>query len=386
MNGLCDAAGVLDVLGDLADPNPVKRRDQIALLQGRLVDCARRIGDARSHPPASTPTPYWIASFPPPTPAAPARTPSPVCIDPPPATTASNRFALYENLQRCVSQWAMLSAVPSPEPAASTLPSVAAAPTFYVFAVGAADATTASMLIRAAAARLAGAANRSGTAPSPRIVVSGRADWTSLDSFAAQCQLDPNTRGALVVETSLPETYRNNFFLIVANFTTVSAAVDMLGCGSEDHTPASSPLSLISRQDVTGKAHQDAWTLGIFTTLATLFAANTSKTTVTIGNGSTTVSKTDASAPVLTGTVLGYFENQNLTLPAQNASVGLKVAAERFAAGMMSRLHAACFEPEIRQLAAAADPAASPAHRTRLYRAAYEYRGDCASFANFDSP
>src|SRR5450631_1097344 len=143
------------------------------------------------------------------------------------------------------------------------------------------------------------------------MVVSGRPDWTSLDSFATQCQLDPNTRGALVLETSIAETYRNNYFLIVANFTTASAAIEILGCGSEDHTPAASPLSLVSRNDVTGKAHQDAWTFGIFTTLATLFAANSSKTTVTTGNGSTTVTRSDASAPVLTGTVLGYFENQN---------------------------------------------------------------------------
>jgi hypothetical protein len=103
------------------------------------------------------------------------------------------------------------------------------------------------------------------------MVVSGRPDWTSLDSFATQCQLDPNTRGALVLETSIAETYRNNYFLIVANFTTASAAIEILGCGSEDHTPAASPLSLVSRNDVTGKAHQDAWTFGIFTTLATLF-------------------------------------------------------------------------------------------------------------------
>jgi hypothetical protein len=387
MNGLCDASDVLDVLGDLSEASAAKKRIQIALLAGRLTDCATRLRAV-----AAVPTPYWIAPDDRARLPAAARTPSPVCVSPPPATTASNRFELYEDLQRCASYVAALDAAASPDPNASTPPSIAARPTFYVFAVGAAEASAATVLIRSAVARLAGSARHTGpefaTAPaSPDIVVSGRADWTSVDTFTAQCQFDPNTRGALVIETSIPETYHSNYLIIAANFTTVSASIEVLGCGAEDHRPTASPLSLVSRQDVNGKAHQDAWTLGIFTTLATLLATSGTKTTVTTGGGTTTVSRTDSTAPVFAGSILGYYENQNLTLPAQNASVALNVAANRFAEAMMQRLSETCADRELRALAAAADPAAIPApppeHRTRLYQAAFEYAEDCALFANF---
>lgn len=395
MLGLCDTSNVLDVLGDLSDADASKKRNQIALLQGRIIDCSRKITESLAPAPVAAPTPYWISVAP-----APVAThaPAAVCIDPPGATTASNRIALYEILQRCAAYWTALSATATPAPGATPLASIASRPTFYVFATGAVDPPTATVLIRSLVGRLIRAQRRSHPLPSPAgddetgadVVVAGRADWTTPDSFASQCQLDPNTRGAVVIESSIPETYRHNYFLLAANFTTVSAAVDVLGCGAQDHNPAASPLSLHREEALSGKAHQDALTLGLFTTIATLLAVSDSKTTVTTGGGSTTVTKTDANAPVFTGSVLGYFENQNLTLPAQNANVALSVAGERFADGTMARLRNVCKRPEIARLAAEANPDNNPPpplkYRTLAHRAAFEYISDCNLFANFDSP
>ena len=100
--------------------------------------------------------------------------------------------------------------------------------------------------------------------------------------------------------------------------------------------------------------------------------------------------KTDSTAPVLSGSLLGFYESQNLTLPAQNASVGLTVAAERFADSTMDRLAKLCNDPAVVRLADESGQAngspAPPAHRTLIYKAASEYMSDCSSFANFRRP
>ncbi|MDQ2857993.1 MAG: hypothetical protein M3R53_04990 [Candidatus Eremiobacteraeota bacterium] len=391
MPGICDTSNIADVFPDLSEPRT--KRDQIAFLQGRIVECSREIRAALSHAPAPTPTPYWIPAVPYPTPSA---TPSPVCLRPPAATLESNRFALYARLGKCFAYWTYLSTLPTPGATESPPPSIAARPTFYVFATGAADTTAAAVLIRALVDRLTQVRRKAVRVRPPQVEpdanddvrVVGRADWTATSDFTSQCRLDPNTRGALIIQTSIPETYRHNYLLIVANFSNVSASVEMLGCGTEDHNSATSPLSLWSQQGITGKAHEDAWTLGTLASLATFLTLSRTTTTVARTQEATTVTHTDSAAPVFTGTVLSFFQGENLNVPAQNPSVGLRVAGGRFADAALERLAAFCNEPEIARLAADGDPTTvpppPPQHRTLLYKAASEYVANCALFANFE--
>jgi hypothetical protein len=390
MPGICDTANVTDLFSDLSDEST--KRDQIALLQGRIVECTRKIGRILAQLPSPSPTPYWLPAIPVP---APTRTASPECTTSAPATMSSNRFALYEKLGRCFAYLTYLNALPTPAPTESPLAQVASRPTFYVFATGAADPTAGSVLIRSVVDRLMKAQRnaRLARARGPGdtlwdLSIVGRADWTETASFASQCQLDPNTRGALVIETSIPETYRANYLLIVANFTNVSASMEMLGCGALDHDPSVSPLSLWNYQALTGKAHQDALTLGILTSIAAYFSKTKTTTTVNTGQGTTTVTRTEVAPPILTGNALTFFQTENLNLPAQNASVQLTVAGERLADSTMKRLRMFCLEPEIRRLAADADPTNVPPppleHRTLLYKAAFEYLDTCGLFANFE--
>jgi hypothetical protein len=390
-DGVCDTANVTDLLGDLTDED--NKRNQIAVLQGRIVACSRKISAALPHLPTPSPQPYWLPVMPV---AAPAPTPSPECVQPPPdATTASNRFALFETLGRCFSYWTYLSTLPTPAPVDSPVPTLASSPTFYVFATGAAEPVSAAVLIRAVVERLMQAKQKAAHGRSGDVEalsglrVAARADWTDPASFAAQCQQDPNTRGALVIETAIPETYRQNYLLLIANFTHVSASLEMLGCGDGDHNASVAPLSIWSQQALTGSAHQTALTLGILSSVASLLLRETSSASVTIGGGTTTVKQTTTQPPVLSGSGAGYFQSQDLLLPAQNASVQLKVAAERFADASMQRLRFFCTAPELRSMAAAADPASAPSpppeYRTVLYKAAFQYVADCSLFGNFAS-
>jgi hypothetical protein len=388
--GVCDTASFTTVFSDLTDPRA--RRAEIAFMQGAILACSREINDAIAHAPAPTPTPYWIPAVAAP---APIPTESPVCLDPPRVTLATDRIALYALLARCVAYRTYLNDLPTPEPTESPLSRIASRPTFYVFATGAVDTSAASVLIRAVVERL-NRARRAAEHVSPpaadedalgTLWVAGRADWTETSSFAAQCQLDPNTRGALIIQTSIPETSKRNYLLITANFSDVSASVEVLGCGPEDHNPAVSPLSLWSQQTLTGKAHQDTFTLGTLASLTTLLALAPGTTTVTRGQSTTTITQKDAATPIYTGTILSTLQADNLNVPAQNASVGLEVASERFASDTMRRLAFFCNEPAIKGLAADGDPSAIPApppeHRTLIYKAASEYMADCSLFANF---
>ena len=377
--GICDTANVADVFPDLTEPRT--KREQIAFLQGRIVECTHQIDAALPRVPTPAPSPYWISGM---APLAASATPTPICTSATPATTSSDRIVLYAALGRCFAYLTYLNALPSPAPTESPLARVASRPTFYVFATGAADPTAASVLIRSVVDRLTKAQRK---AARFEVSVVGRADWTATSNFSAQCQQDANTRGALVIETSIPETYRYNYLIIVANFTHVSASVEVLGCGAGDHDPSLSPLSLWNEQAITGKAHEDAWTLGTLAALLPFFALDKSSTTVTRGPETTTLTRTDSTAPALTGSLVSFYQAENLNLPAQNASVGLDVASDRFADSAMSRLGSLCDAPQIRELASDGNPAnvpiPPPAHRTLLYKAAFEYVEDCSLFANF---
>jgi len=378
--GICDTSDVLTLVGDLTDDD--NKRDNLAILQGRIIDCSRRIAAALAQLPSPSPTPYWVG---PGTAPVPAVTPHTVCVSPPPAATpATSPFALYETLTQCFGYLTYLHALPTPAPADSPLSSIASQPTFYVFATGAVDPTTAAVMIRSVVGKLTLARAKS-TDAAP-LAIAGRAGWTDRVSFADQCKYDPNTRGALVIETSIPETSRRNYLLLIANITNVSAAVEMLGCGEDDHTSAGLPLSLWSANDLTGKAHETALTTGILSQIATLFLTDRSSTTVSISNKTVNVASSQQSAPVLSGNVAGYLQDQNLNLPAQNASTELSVAGDRFARSTLERLQVFCEAPEVRRIAALARPPdapAPPAHRTLPYKAAALYVEDCARFADF---
>jgi hypothetical protein len=308
-----------------------------------------------------------------------------VCVTPPPAPTLhANRVAMYETLASCFAYLSALREVPTPAPIESPLPSIASRPTFYVFATGAVDPAAAAVLIRSVVEKLAAVQSKA-LAAEP-LTIAPRADWTDPASFAAQCEFDPNTRGALVVETSIPETERRNYFLITANITNVWASVEMLGCSDDDHMPQSSPLSLFAANGLTGKAHETALTTGILESLAGYFITDRSSTNITIVDRSVNYSNSQRSAPALNGSTVGYLQDQNLNFPAQNASAGLAVASRRFAQMTMDRLHDFCRAPELLRIAAQAKPAALPAppeHRTVPYEAAALYADDCARFANF---
>jgi hypothetical protein len=371
--GPCDTANIIDLLTDLEAPD--NKGDKLSVLQGRIDACSSRIAGILAAMPSPTPSPHWVSNLQPP---AALPTPPPVCATPPaPATSASAPVALYETLSSCVGYFTYLTTVPSPDPSATPLPRVASRPTFYVYAVGAYDATAASVLIRSVVARLSKTLGAQSN-----LVVMGRADWTSNDNFAAQCQLDPNTRDALVVQTVIPQTSTLNYVLVTSAVTRVSASIEMLGCSSEDHNPSSSPLSLVSENDIAGKAHETALTIGILASIATLLIPNKSVTSVNLGPPAV-ITNTEQTAPVVSGNTAGYFQAQNLNLPAQNPSVQLTVASERFADEALHRLHGFCGAPALRDLVADAGPQAPIEHRTVVYKAAFLFKNDCATFGDF---
>lgn len=378
--GICDTANVTDVFSDLTDED--SKPQQLALLQGRIEECSHKIADALAHLPSPSPTPYWVTSVPQPPP---VQTPAPECIQPPAATMRSNSIAMFETLGICAAYLTYVTALPTPAPVDSPLASLASRPTFYVFATGAVDQTAAAVLIRTVTDRLLKAHGHAG--PDDMRIVA-RADWTDEGSFAAQCQLDPNTRGALIIQTSIPLAYKFNYLLVIANFTNLSASVEMLGCGDEDHNIAASPLSLFSAQAITEKTHETAYTLGFLSALAPLLFPSKTVTTVSgIGTGSATVTNTNSTTPEFSGNLLASFQAENLNFPAQNASVQLVVASERFADDTLKRLNAFCSDADIRRMATEADPKNVPLpprdHRTASYKAAYEFVGQCGRFADF---
>jgi hypothetical protein len=214
----------------------------------------------------------------------------------------------------------------------------------------------------------------------------GRADWTANANFAAQCQQDPNTRDALVIETSLAQASTLNYLLVTTQFANVTASAEVLGCGPDNHKPSASPLSLFSENGLAGKAHQTGLVVGLLSAIASFFLVDKAVTTVTAGPPAS-ITNTYRSAPQLNGDVLGYYQSQNLNLPAQNPSVQLTIASERLAENTMNRLQLFCNAPELARLANDARPKGVidvPAeHRTVLYQAASLYMDDCVRFNSF---
>ncbi len=377
--GVCDTANITDVFSNLESEH--NKDDEIALLQGRIVSCSRRIAEFLAHQPAPSPTPYWISALPAP---APTFTPAPVCAtSPPPVTSSAKTIALYETLSRCFGYYTYLTTLPSPGPSDTPAPlaRIASRPTFYVYAVGATDPVAAAVLIHSVIARLTKALR-----PGSDLQIAGRADWTANANFAAQCQQDPNTRDALVIETSINQASTLNYLLVTTQIANITASAEVLGCGPDYHKPSASPLSLISENGLTGKAHQTGLVVGLLSAIASFFLVDKAMTTVSAGPP-VSVTSTVRTAPQLNGDVLGYYQGQNLNLPAQNPSVQVAVASERLANDAMNRLQLFCIAPALTRLANDARPKGvadvPPEHRTVLYQAAALYMDDCARFNNF---
>ena len=393
--GICDTDSMLDVFGDLDGKK--KKRTELAMVEGRLLECSRQINAMLPYVPSPTPSPYWIPPVPPPA-VAPVQSPNPACVSPPPVTAASDPHALYEMLGLCVAYIAYLGNLPSPAPTSSPPPHLASHPTYYVFATGAADPIVAAVLIRSTVQYLTKAMRA--VAAKPQALqdedamydtwIAGRADWTSIDSFTSQCQLDPNTRGALIIQTSIPEAYRFNYLLLVAQFERLSASVEMLGCGDTDHDPSISPISLWMQQNIDAKAHQTAYTLGIMAAVIGFLAPTKTTTSVSVSNGTVSANTSTRESPQFEGNLLSGFQAQNLNLPAQDTATQVRVASERFAVALMGHLHAFCDVPAVRQMAHESSPKNSPTpppqYRTVPYKAAYEFIHNCEAFGDFTIP
>ena len=376
--GACDTANVMDIFGNLTGNK--ERTERIAIVQGRIDECARKIDAILAQQPTPSAEPYWLPPQPVPVP---GPTQTPVCTNPPPANSASKEYHLYETLTMCVAYFTYLTALPTPEPTDTPPSTIASQPSFYVFALGAADDTAAAVLIHSVVQRLAIA--RAGP---DALAIVPRASWTDAASFAAQCRFDPNTLGALVIETSVHQTRRANYLAVVAEFSDVDASVEVLGCGADGRARGLPPLSLASENNLTGSAHESALVTGTIATVLAFISAN--KTTTDVSEspaGRTTVTTTQPNPIALNGNLLSYYQNENLNLPAQNVSVQLRVASERFADATMHRLGGLCRNQQVQLMAAQANPAATslapPQHRTVAYRAAFEYAHVCALFGGF---
>ncbi|MBV8151618.1 MAG: hypothetical protein JOY59_08680, partial [Candidatus Eremiobacteraeota bacterium] len=356
--GSCDTANVIDIFGNLTGDK--ERAERIAIVQGRIVECARKINDFLAHAPSPQPSAYWLPPKPQPQP---SPTQTPVCTNPPPATTASKEYRLYELLTMCVAYLTYLNALPTPEPTDTPPAIYASRPTFYVFATGAVDDAVANVLIRSVVERLAAARAHAG---GPLAVVA-RAGWTDPDAFAAQCRFDPNTRGALIIETSARDARNANYLAVIAQFSDVDASIELLGCANDGASRNVPALSLVTEERLSGTAHETAMVTGTIAALAAALNVGKTTTSVTVANGRANVLTTTYNPIVLSGNLLTYFQNENLNVPAQNESVRTRVASARFTDAAMHRLGALCRDRELQLMASQADPArrpvAPPEHR-----------------------
>lgn len=278
--GVCDSSDALELIRlahGSADKSAVRE-----VLTDRVRTCAALIKQQlQKHPlPNKPPTPMpWSDAPPPPAPA-----PTPSACDP----QSGNDLTLYGDLVVCSSYWKNLSASPSSTPAPPAF--LTAQPTFYVFATGTVDPTTNAMLIRSVVRRLLEAQANEKLEPSNEVkglpkgvpsevwTVLGRNDWTSTTSYATQCQNDPNTRGAIVIEGDYPVAYTNNYLLLVNTGEQVQSNVELLGCDALNNGTSMPPQTIFAATDLGGKSSTGGLPLGVWGGLAVL-ASNNGQTT-----------------------------------------------------------------------------------------------------------
>jgi hypothetical protein len=414
--GYCDTAGVptSKILGGVA------RLDD--LLKRRVIACRDAIALVLT-PFNPTPRPPW--AFPTPTPNA-RFTPFPPtipidCREPWQRKTLQQQEAGLPNdpnalsaiLAQCVGYLTVAKALPTATPSPTPLPYIASHPTFYVFATGAMAADwTSYTLIRSSVERLTvNYLEQFKRTPSPGTLepptdlqIIARPDWTTLSSFASQCQLDPMTRGALVLEGPIPQTVTNAWLLFTNTHQYVSAGAELFGCSPFDHDPSVSPLSLAYQSNVSGYDTETTFPFGILASIGSLFAQNkTTTSTVTTASVpksvthptaapttvTTTTTNTNLNWPLVLGTAASTLATQNI--PAINPNAQLNAASFDLIDKLLSKLlYRACEDPMILKAAAAAgDPAHPtpvPQNRAVAYRAAYEFIYlNCDTFDNFSN-
>ncbi len=281
--GVCDTSDALELIRLAHDSEDKKAVREILL--SRLSTCDTLIKQQlQKHPlPNKPPTPMPWSDAPPPAPAS-----KPTACTPKSGNDltpkSDNDLRLYGDLVVCSAYWKNMSASPSSTPAPPTF--LAAQPTFYVFATGTVDPTTNAMLIRSVVRRLVEEladkkpekkAEVKATPPEVWTVL-GRNDWSSISSYATQCQNDPSTRGAIVIEGDYPIAYTNNYLLLVNTGEQVQSNVELLGCDSLNNGTSVPPQTVFADTDLGGKSSTGGLPLGVWGGLAVL-ATNDNQTT-----------------------------------------------------------------------------------------------------------
>ncbi|HET9392218.1 MAG TPA: hypothetical protein VFO29_01660 [Candidatus Rubrimentiphilum sp.] len=372
----CDNADALQILKLLPARGQQPMGDDI--LRSRITACRKKISKTLSDLPTPPPDDPWFA------------TPSPneSCT----SQEGINEAQLYSILTDCVAYLKELSG-----PSASPLPFLARRPTFYVFSTGIVDQTTNAMIVRSIVDRLSKTLALPSKADDWEVI--GRGDWTSVASFDSQCQLDPQTQGAIVVEADYPQPYSNSFLILVNNGTRIDANVEVLGCGPEDHNSSASPLNLWSAKDVDGRGRQLVAPLNILASTVALFAQSRStNTTTTLQTGPTPISsaapgttiqttttstQANLSPLLIASTVAGSLSSQ--TVPSSNPSGQLSEAAWELTNRLMTQLSGGCGDAvvvEIQRVIQTGTYTKDP-YGADFYRGAYQFGRYCKRFNGF---
>jgi|HubBroStandDraft_4_1064222.scaffolds.fasta_scaffold21192_3 hypothetical protein len=372
--GTCDYSDMLSVLRVARSQKPPMAIAPI--LMARIARCHKLIGDFLALNPLSAPPPApWSTGPVPPPPQL-----EPGYCKPPKQDEAKpskqDEATLYGELVDCVTYWKAISgtssgATPAP-PAFAT-----ARKTFYVFATGAVDPTTNALLVKSVIDRLIRAQTQTTAAPSPTPTpmssehwsISGRTDWSAISSFTAQCQGDPNTQGALVIEADFPVAYSNHYVLWVNTGEQVYANFQILSCDAMNYGTLSPPLSIWSAANVDGKSSTGGVPLGLLAGLAVILASNHTITTTTTttpapssgGPAITTTSTTNNLTPAFIGTALSGALGP-ITTPTANPGWLIGKSAFGVSDNLMGILRQYCRDDSL-------NPAYSYFHRMTTWHA-----------------
>lgn len=416
---ICDATDLTPLLGrpDLGGRHSNDADNAIFhLLASRLDACSYYLGTVINPKPTPLPTFWWDQPLTDPTP--PPITIPPECSSSSYVSPTNGRLlTMYASLVRCSALYKALKPSPSTPPPYSMLQ-----PTFYVFTAGVVDATTSAVVVREVVSRLQTAERNERLArhvsdkgsPLTPIVI-GRPDWASDASYLTQCQLDPNTIGALFIKAATPQTRTLNYVLWTDQGTLVKAGVEVRDCADDEHTPNSNPLVVWnSTEDAEpfGQAHQGGISLGIIAAAGSLFAKTSTTTTLTstpvptsvpipgpsattipgTNQISTTTSTTPLTVPFLISSAANALSSQ--VFPAQNQPVQIQLSSERFAEAALTQLNNQCNSQSLYDSAVKVDPiinaSAKPPQKPKerllaTFKGQWELAKYCDYFYDFDS-
>lgn len=320
---VCDASDALALIRVIEAQH--QRSKAVKFLRWRIAECQRQIKGAQATP---NPMPPWY------TPAPSPKEPW-YCVK---LDSSADEFTLYADLVDCVAYLKLVATPAPPSPA----PILASQPTFYVFSTGTTDQASNAFLVRSVVDRLITSQNKTPLAQLWLVV--GRTDWTSPSSFTTQCQGDPNTEGALLIEDDYPTNYSNNWLLWVHTGARLDANFELLGCDMLSRNGSTSPLSVWFGRGANESTFNEESTTGgaplaVWGALAVVFSqGKTTVNTSTTGGTTTTVNNlTPAFAATTLASALG-----STTVPSANASWLLSNAAWRVTGDLFSSLRQQC--------------------------------------------